>query len=131
MACNVGYEATFKFGGVTVGKAQDVEMTFDADEIDVTVRDSAGWREFCQGLKSGTITADEYWVPTDTALIAIIDAWFDGSLVAVELHDANGKGFSGNVIVTNLTNPQPLADAITMSATFRFTGKITRDDIPS
>ena len=122
----VGYECVLTAGLQTVGKARDVTgPTGTATEVDVTVRDSGGWKEFEQGLKEYGITIDQLWVPTDAALQALESAYFSGSQIAWQAVDANGYGYSGNAIVVGIDFGQPLDDAVVMPVTLKGTGAMS------
>ena len=125
MAGKKAYNCTLTFGGNTIGKAQNVDLDMTADEEETTTRDSAGWKEFLQGLKEWTAPVDNLWVPDNTGLVAIRDAFLNGTQVGVAFKDEDDYGFSGNCIVTSLKMGQPLAEAVTMPVTLRGTGALT------
>jgi len=120
-----GWKAEFNFGGTNVAYAQDVEPTFDAEEIDVTTKNSDGWAEFLQGKKRWAVDLGVLWVPTNAVIRAIRDAWISGDEVAVKIRDTAGYGYNGTVIVTSIGAPQPLDDAMTMPVTLRGTGTVS------
>ena len=118
----VGWLATLEFGGTVAAYLKDVTPDFNADEIDVTTRSSAGWREWLQGMKDWTVEAGALWVPSNATIRAIRDAYMDRSEVAVKVRDENDWGFNGTIIITHLGLPQPLEDGLTMDITMRGTG---------
>jgi len=120
-----GFDCVLTFGGNVVGKAQDVDLTMSATEIDVTTRDAGGWKKFIQGLKEWGLTTDQLWVPTNAALQAIRDAYLNGTEVAITVLDEDGFGWSGCVIVSGLGSPQPLDDGVQLNATMKGTGALT------
>lgn len=124
MAGSVGFNCTLSVGALTVGKAKDVEPEASASEIDSTTRDDAGWKTFEQGLKEWGASIGQLWVPTDTALQALRDAFLNGTKLAVQFLDENGYGFSGTCIVTGFRFGQPLDGAVEMPVTVKGDGAL-------
>lgn len=121
-----GFDCVLTVGGSTVvGKAQNVELTGSAAEIDVTTRSSDGWKEFIQGLKEWGASIDQLWVPTDTGLQALRDAWLTGDELAATFLDPDGNGFSGQIIVTGLNKGEPLDGAAVLPVTIKGTGPLS------
>ncbi len=119
-----GFNCVLTVGADTVGRAQDVELSMSATEIDITTRDDSGWKKFIQGLKEWGATIDQLWVPTDNALLALRDAYLDGSELVASFADDTNAGFSGSVIITGLTFPQPLDDGVKLNVTVKGTGAL-------
>lgn len=120
-----GYNCVLTAGEETVGKAQTVELEMTADEVDVTTRDSNGWREWLQGLKAASATVDQLWVPTNGGLLALLNAYMDGSVLEVSFEDEDGIGWSGCAIITGIRRPEPLDGAVGLNVTIRLTGPMT------
>jgi len=109
----------------TVGRAQDVDgPNATKDEVEVTTRDSDGWKEFKGGLKEYDVSVDHLWVPSNAALQAIRTAFLDDSELAATFLDEDGNGFSGTVIVTGMNMGQALADAVAFPVTLKGTGPL-------
>ena len=119
------FNCTLTAGGQTIGRAQNVDLDMTADEEEVTTRDSAGWKEFLQGLKEWTAPVDNLWVPDNTGIQTLRDAYLNGTEIGVAFKDEDNYGFSGNAIVTSLKMGQPLAEAVAMPITLRGTGALT------
>lgn len=122
---HVGFNMTMTAGGLTVGKARDVTPELSSSEVDVTTRDSAGWKLFKQGLKEWGASVNQLWVPTDAALKAIESAFFNGTELAITFRDPDGWGYDGTAIVTGLAKGEPLDDAASFDATIKGTGALT------
>lgn len=120
-----GFDCVLALGGNTIAYAQDVELSMSASEIDITTRNDSGWKKFLQGLKEWGATVDHLWIPTDAGLQAIRDAYVDGSELLATFYDDSGKGFSGQVLVTGMTFPQPLDDGVDLNVTLKGTGALT------
>lgn len=120
-----GFNCSLVAGSQTIGKGRDVSLDMSATEIDVTTRDSSGWKEFLQGLKEWGATVDQLWVPTDAGLQALRDAYLSGNELSVVFTDDDGWGFSGTAIVTGLGKPEPLDDAVALNVTLKGTGALS------
>lgn len=120
-----GFDCELKLGGNTIAYAQDVELSMSASEIDITTRNDSGWKKFLQGLKEWGATVDHLWIPTDTGLEAIRDAYVDGTELSATFYDDAGQGFGGQVLVTGMTFPQPLDDGVDLNITLKGTGALT------
>jgi predicted secreted protein len=124
-----GFSCHLTVGGTpsTVGTAQDVDLSMSGKEIEVTARSSGGWKEYIQGLKEADLTIGTLWVPTDTAYAALQAAFIAGTVMAFSYLDAStaGKGFSGNMIVTEIGPKQPLNGTVTCSIKCKVTGALT------
>jgi predicted secreted protein len=110
-----------------VARAKNVKVNATAGTIDISTRLGAGWKEFIQGLKEWDVSVEELWVSDDDGLLAILDAWVDGTELYVEVRDAadEGYGFTGQCIVTNVGLDQPLDGACLFPATLKGTGVLS------
>ncbi len=129
MSGTVGYQCTLTIQAgeddpITVGKARDVMPKSKANEIDVSTRDSGGWKDFIQGLKEWDASVDQLWVPTDAAVGALLDAFNNGTTLAVRFIDPNGFGFEGECIVTAFDQSEPLDGALSASVTLKGRGPL-------
>lgn len=120
-----GFNMILKIGGSASGEAKDVDFNKQADEIDTTTRSSGGWKEFIQGLKEWDIDAGHLYVPSDAQILALQNAFLNGTVVAVEVEDPDGNNWSGNAIVTNISDAEPLDNAVMISVTLKGTGALT------
>lgn len=122
-----GFNGVLKAGTKTVAYARDVELALDSDDIDVTTRNSAGWKEFLQGLKEWTLEIAQLYVSDDDAIQVLIDSWMNGTPVAIAIKDDADQGFDGTGYVKSLRFAQPLTDAVGIPATIRGTGALVQD----
>ena len=104
MSALAGKGSSLKIGANTVVGINDVSLTINGDEIDVTTFSSNGWKEFIQGLKSGKVTAKGLYEPTDTnGQVALRTAWLNGTTVAnVQVMVDATHGFSASVLTTGM-----------------------------
>jgi len=125
MAGEAGFGCTLTIGGVTVGKAQDVDFEMTAGEGDTTVRDSEGWKQIIHLIKEWASSIEHLWVPTNTALQALQNAFMSGADVAAVFTDANGYGFSGAAKVMSFKRGEPISGVVTASISLTGNGKVT------
>lgn len=121
----VGYTCVLTVGGADpVGKAIDVELTASSSEVDITTRDSAGWREYLMGHKDWTISIDQLWIPSDDGLKTLRAAWISGNEIAMTMYDEDSSGFSGQCFVSGMNFGQPLDGAVVLPITLRGTAAL-------
>ncbi len=121
-----GYEATLTIGDKVVGKAQDVSLDLPKDKQETTTRDDNGFENSQGGIKSMSADITALWVPTDTALTGITDAWLDDSTLSFEAVDSSGYGWSCDVGVYELSRDEALEDACTIDITVESRGTISK-----
>jgi TP901-1 family phage major tail protein len=111
-----------------IGELRDVTLTVEADEIDATSKDSAGWREFIVGLKQWGGSAEHLYLEANTAQDALRNALVNRTLVKLRFRpkgDSVGADqFIGDAIITGWEPALPTDDAVAVSVTFRGTGAI-------
>lgn len=113
-----------------VGELRDVTLTLEADEIDATSKDSAGWREFIEGLKQWSGSAEALYLEANVAQDALYNALINRTLVKLRFRpkgDQVGfKQFIGDAVITGFEPGLPTDDAIANAITFRGTGALTQ-----
>lgn len=110
-----GFEATLTAGGVECGYCRDATLNITGDAVDATTRSSAGWREKLYGLKEWSISGELLYVLSDTGAAALWTAYTTKAVISIVIEDKFGGNWSGEGIVTSMTQNQPLADALTFS----------------
>lgn len=119
-------------GGTPVAITHQTNATFSAsgETIDVTTKDSSGFRETLAGLKSWTMSGDAMFAFDATnGYSALFTAWHDGTAVAVVFQTAisGDKKYSGSAFITNLelSGAGVGTDPATFSFTLEGNGAIT------
>ena len=120
-----GYSAVVTVGGSTVGKARDVQASFETTLADASTRDGAGFRGKCPCLSGCSVTIDQLYVSSDAAVSAIEAAWLGKSLVAVTLAVGDGGSWSFNGYIGTLDKGEPIDDVETLGCTIDSDGLIT------
>jgi len=105
--------------------AKDVTNDGSATEIETTSRSSGGFKTFIQGLKDMTVDFGMNWDETDAGFIKIAAAYLAGSEAAFSAFDQDGKGFSGNAIVSKFQRTEELDGVMQLSVTLKPSGPIS------
>ncbi len=119
-----GFEGVLKIGGNVIGIAREVTDDGTNDMIDVTSRDSNGNREKIYGLQDKNVTLDVIQPRVVNSNWQVLrNAWLSKTfLIGVEVASANGNGLSGDFLVAEFGEDQPLEDAISNRITLERTG---------
>lgn len=111
-----------------VGFASDVELKQPAELVDTTTRADSGWRNCEQGVKSWQVSVKHLWVPTDAAYTILRSAYLNGTKVLCQFRDSSAggaKGHDGTAIVTGMTEPQKLHEAVILAINLNGCGALT------
>jgi len=119
-----GYKAVLNVGGTELDQAQSVSPSLEADEQDTTARKDDGWRNRQHGIKNMTCDVTALWVPSDTQLAALEDAYFNDTAIACEVLDEDGYGWTGDFRVFSMSRGEDLGDACTVDIGLQSVGKI-------
>ena len=117
-----------------VGGSVTNTLSINGEVIDVTTKDSQGWRELLQGLRSWSMSGEGKFDDASTfgfeELFAKIEA---RTAVTIRFTDETlGETYyEGGAFVTSLEKTAPLEDATTFSFTFEGTGALTEDQVAS
>jgi predicted secreted protein len=100
--------------------------------IDVTSKDSNGWKEVLGGLREGSISFEGLLIESEGAGATGYNDLFDlvTSRAAVALEwtneNAGDSKFTCSAIITSLEQEAPMEDARTFSGEFTITGAVTK-----
>lgn len=115
--------------GTIIAAAQDVSLSLNMETIDVTTKDSSGWRELLAGVRSGSMSCSGL-IDYGSANKDTLDLWaaFDNrTLLSLKFDDTGGGAeFSASGYLTSLEQSGGTEDTATFSATFELTGTITQ-----
>lgn len=124
MAKHLGYADKLYYGttaGTTAATeaehVENVKITYESDDVDVTDRASAGWKSHLQGLKDSTLTFSVYEDSSDAFYIALYTKYAAGLPIPLKAVDNAGIGidadWSINSMEADQTNPSAGMVAIT------------------
>ncbi len=124
MAKVKGVDVLIKIGTVTVGGQRGATLNIAADTIDVTTKDSNGWKENEPSFKEWSIDFDGLWVVDDEGLAAIRSAILNGTTVSALVSMPNGDTYGGTAIVTEFPIEAPYDDNVTYSGALTGSGEL-------
>ena len=118
----VGYQCTLTAAGTTIGKAQDVALDLTRTMVETTTRDSGGAGEYKAGQLDGTGNIDQLWVPTNAGLQVLQNAFLAGTHLAMYWLGPDDYGWAACAVVSGLSHPQPLNDAVQLNVALQISG---------
>ena len=120
-------------GGTKVALSTDASISLQHDARDITNKDSAGWRELLEGLRSGSATCGG-WYAFD-ATYGLDDLWTSyvnrTTLVIRFSTEVSGDTYySGSAYISSLeVNSPQQEDNAAWTANFDFTGVISTGSV--
>lgn len=121
-----GIDFVIMLGTNKIAGQRGASLSRSADTMEATSKDSNGWKEFESSFKEWSIDADGLLPVNDAGYTALEDAFTSGSKLDVKLVDTDGKGFEGQVIVSDFPIEAPYDDLATYSVTFQGTGELEK-----
>ena len=132
MAIFNGTELGVYMDSTLIAAATDCSLSLNVETIDITTKDSAGFRELLGGVRSGSISVSglvDYLDASNKDVTDLWTAWEARTAVTVKFAKANEEtgelSFSASAIITSLEQSGGTEDTATYSATFELTGAIT------
>jgi TP901-1 family phage major tail protein len=133
MAIFNGTELGVYIDSTLIAAATDCSLSLNVETIDITTKDSAGFRELLGGVRSGSISVSGLIDYTDADsnkdVTDLWTAWEARTAVTVKFSKATevtgDLSFSASAIITSLEQSGGTEDTATYSATFELTGAIT------
>jgi TP901-1 family phage major tail protein len=126
MAAQQGLLFLLKVGAAAVLTARQTDMTINSEMVDVTAKDTAGWRDLMDGagMKSMTITLEGPFKDAtyEETLRGYAHA---GSINAYTLESENGDSWAGNFQITSYSRAGTYNGEETYSMTLESAGVIT------
>jgi TP901-1 family phage major tail protein len=132
MAIFNGTELGVYISDTLIAAATDCSLSLNMETIDITTKDSAGYRELLGGLKSGSISCSgliDYLDASNKDITDLWTAWENRDTLTLKFSKANETAgelsFSASGFITSLEQSGGTEDTATYSATFELTGAIT------
>jgi TP901-1 family phage major tail protein len=132
MAIFNGTELGVYIDSTLIAAATDCSLSLNTETIDITTKDSAGYRELLGGLKSGSISCsgliDYADADSNKDLADLWTAWEARTVLTLKFQKANEStgdlSFTCGGIITSLEQSGGTEDTATYSCTFELTGPI-------
>jgi len=103
---------------VVLGGQRGATLNRSGEVIDMTDKNSAGWKENAAGFKEWSVDCDGFYVTTDTAFTALETAYENGTQVEIKVAKTAGISYIGYAIITDFPVELPYDDAMTYSISF-------------
>ena len=110
---------------VLLGHATECSISFSEDARDITTKDSAGWRELLEGLKSFTVSTSHLHAEDDTNNVQ--DIWSAFNLrekvyLLISTENTGDYRFACEARISSLEMSAATEDNVTYSVSFEGTG---------
>jgi TP901-1 family phage major tail protein len=120
--------------GTLVAAATDCSLSLNMETIDITTKDSAGYRELLGGLRSGSISCSgliDYQDASNKDVTDLYDAWEGRTELTLKFSSeiSGDESYTANGFLTSLEQSGGTEDTATYSATFELTGEVTEATI--
>lgn len=132
MAIFNGTELGVYIDATLIAAATDCTLSLNMETIDITTKDSAGYRELLGGMKSGSISCSgliDYLDAANKDMTDLWTAWENRTSLTLKFSKANEStgelSFSASGFITSLEQSGGTEDTATYSVTFELTGAIT------
>lgn len=112
-----------------VGGQRGASLSMSADELDVTDKNTVGYKKFLVGLKEWSISCDGLVVLNEEGYNALFDAFIKGDVIEIELKQDPEKGsfgYKGEVVIASMDFDAQYDDALTYSCELKGAGDLTQ-----
>ena len=125
MAVTRGLDILVHVGAKSVGGQKGCTLTMEADTIDTSNKNDAGWASFIGGAKSWSVSCDGQFVVDDEGQKAIMDAFIAGTEVEVEMKNQAEKiYYKGKACITSVEVDAQFDDVATLAVEFQGLGAL-------
>jgi TP901-1 family phage major tail protein len=108
-----------------VGGQKDASMTPSLDDIDVTDKDSAGWKENLAGNREITIEFDAFLIEDNAGFVEMKKGFWDASPKDLDLRlKTPTKTYRGYFRLSEMPIEAPSEEAATVSFSLKSTGEV-------
>ena len=125
MAVTRGLDILVHVGAKSVGGQKGCTLTMEADTIDTSNKNDAGWASFIGGAKQWSVSCDGQFVVDDEGQKAIMDAFIAGTEVEVEMKNQGEKiYYKGKACITSVEVDAQFDDVATLAVEFQGLGAL-------
>lgn len=125
MAAISGRKVRIKRGSTAIAGARSDSITINNEPIDITEKDSAGWRTYLADVGVRSIDCEVEGILEDSTFLALAVGTASSLLEAYTLEVDTIGDFSGNFYLASFAVTGEQADATTFTATIQSSGTIT------
>lgn len=121
-----GLEVLIYIGSTAVGGQRGASLSMSADELDITDKNTVGYKKFLVGLKEWSISCDGLVVAGEAGYDALFDAFINGTIVKVQFKKDGSFGYEGEMVVSSMDFDAQYDDALTYSCELKGAGDLTK-----
>ena len=122
-----GLEVLLFVNGTEVGGQRGASLSMSADELDVTDKNTTGYKKFLVGLKEWSISCDGLVCVGEEGYDALFNAFIAGDVITVQLKKKDGSfGYEGPVVIASMDFDAQYDDALTYSCELKGAGDLTQ-----
>ena len=122
-----GLEVLIYIGSTAVGGQRGASLSMSADELDITDKNTVGYKKFLVGLKEWSISCDGLVVAGEAGYDALFNAFIAGDIVKVQFKKEDGSfGYEGEMVVSSMDFDAQYDDALTYSCELKGAGDLTK-----
>lgn len=133
MAAQKGRLFLLKLGttgsGGTVAGVRTTAMKINNEEVDITNKDSAGWRELLEAGGTQSVDIDVEGIVSDSATYETLQGYAQAQTIngfqLVNNESGDTDAISGNFLITSWTEGQPYNKEVSFSCTLKSSGAVT------
>lgn len=126
------YFSTTDDSEVLLARATECSISISADARDITTKDSAGWRELLEGLRSFSVSTSHLHAEDDTNNIDDVFTAFndrDEVYLLFSTEETGDKRFNCAARISSIEMNAGTEDNVTYSVTFEGTGALVYETI--
>ena len=122
-----GLEVLISVGGKVLGGQRGASLSMSADELDITDKNTTGYKKYLVGLKEWTISCDGLVCNGEEGYDALFNAFIAGDIVKVQFKQKEGDfGYEGDMVITSMDIDAQYDDALTYSCELKGAGDLTK-----
>ena len=120
-----GLEVLISIGGTVLGGQRGASLSMSADELDITDKNTVGYKKFLVGLKEWSISCDGLVCNGEEGYEALFNAFINGDIVEVQFKQKNGTfGYKGPMVISSMDFDAQYDDALTYSCELKGAGDL-------
>jgi TP901-1 family phage major tail protein len=119
-----GLEVKIFIDNVEVGGQRGASLSMSADELDVTDKNTVGYKKFLVGLKEWSISCDGIVCTDQAGYEALFNAFINGDIVEVQFKKDNTFGYYGPMVISSMDFDAQYDDAVTYSCELKGAGDL-------
>jgi|TARA_R110002153_G_scaffold207785_1_gene360521 TP901-1 family phage major tail protein len=116
-------------GSTIIAAATDCSLSLNMDTIDITTKDSAGYRELLAGLRSGSMSCNGLidYQSSNTDTVDLVAAWTNRTALTLKFSNelTGDQSYTASGFLTSLEQSGGTEDTATYSASFELSGVVT------